>query len=165
MSYIKERTCLMLDFIIYVILVLIIFNNGPILTGFLIGIALLAVIVCLKDINSVHNYISTKSKKETDTIVVVDESKIVFKNNNEHVAYEFEWDYVKYIIISKYCISVISANEENTSFVISIPIDYKEECLRIFEKYNKMDLIVENKKRKKIVIRKDYYDIICIIKE
>lgn len=147
--YIRERIYITIGITVYVIAMILIFDNGPIFNSFIIGFMTLTLFVYIRNIVLTYKYISTRSKKESNATLSINEDKIVFTNNNDHITYECLWNNVKYILISKYCISFIPINNEVVGFLISIPIDYKNDCFKLFNEYKKIDLIIETEKRKK----------------
>lgn len=143
--YIRERIYITIAIIVYVVSCIFIFNNGPVFNWFIIGLLFLAIVLCLRDIISASKYISKRSKEKSDAVLTINEDKVIFKNNKMHVTYECQWEDIKYILISKNCISFMPRTID-VGFLISIPIDYKEECIKLLEKYNKQDLIKYNRK-------------------
>lgn len=143
--YARERIYIILGISAFIIITLLIFNIGLAFNCFFIGFLFLAIIVYLKDIFLAHKYISSRSKREANAILIIDDEKIVFTNNNDHITYECKWEDIKFILVSKYSISFIPISNENVRFLISVPIDYKNACFELFEKYKKMELVTENK--------------------
>lgn len=143
LPYVRERIYITIALIAYFVFCIVIFDNGHIFNWFIMGLMFLAVILLLRDIIIASKYISKRSKETSNSILTIDEDKVILKNNNMHVTYECTWENIKYILISKNCVSFIPINKE-VGFLISIPIDYKDECLKLLEKYNKSNLIKKN---------------------
>ena len=148
LPYIKERIYLMIAIIIWLILWITLFHVDPIINWFIIGIVLMAIIINLKTVISATNYITERSKEDSDSELIIDDKKVILKNNHNHITYECDWEKIKYILISKNSISFLPINKE-VGFLISIPIDYKEECYKLIEAYNKQNLIRENNNKKR----------------
>ena len=144
--YVRERIYIILALTVYVVSMLIIFKEGMIFNCFVAGFFLFAVIFFLKDIIAVHKYISNETKRDANSVLTIDKEKVTLDNKNNHITYECLWENIKYILISNYCISFVPISRDMSRFIITIPIDYKEECFRLLEKYNKMDLVINNKK-------------------
>ncbi len=144
--YVRERIYLTVALTVYVVSMLIIFKEVMLFNCFVAGFFLLAIIFFLKDILAVRKYISTETKRDANSVLIIDKEKVTLDNKNNHITYECLWENIKFILISNYCISFVPISRDTSRFVITIPIDYKKECFNLLEKYNKMDLVINNKK-------------------
>ena len=107
---------------------------------FILGIAIIVMLLYIIRIISEYKAIKDLVKEETDSTLTINKNKVVLKNNLKGVTVELNWKDIKYILLTSNCITFLS----NDNYSIFIPIDYKKECLELIEKYNKKELICEN---------------------
>ena len=55
-----------------------------------------------------------------------------------------KWDSVRYIILNKY--SIVFVPKDNVGVLLSISVKYSDEVLKIIDKYNKNELVIDNRK-------------------
>ena len=100
------------------------------LTGFCIFINIYVIKIYVK----IKSKIKKELNEKVDSIITIDEKKIILKNNNSKITAELEWENIKYILYSKYSITFIPV--DNKYVLIGIPIEYKDELLKAINKYN-----------------------------
>ena len=83
-----------------------------------------------------------KLKNDNGTITV-DFGKDTIKYSNGNEKYDVNWEDIKYIIINKYSICFMHKTIKNV--LIAISTDYVEDVMKVIKKYEKNDLIVDNR--------------------
>lgn len=145
-GYITEKIYITIAVIVYVSLMLIIFKNPLWFNCLIIGFTIMAIIVYLKDIIMASKIIKDSCKEESDSVLSMDSKMISLINNKEKVTYYLNIEDLKLILITENCISFLP-KESTKGHIIIIPIDYEEECYKLLEKYNKKNLIFNQKKK------------------
>lgn len=118
-------------------------NNDQTVNFFVAGIMLMVIVICVKDIVIAYNYINRRSKEKSNSTITINKNEVVLQNLNDNITYKCNFDKIKYILITKNCISFLPINKE-VGFLISIPIDFKDECLELLKHYDKIELVIDN---------------------
>ena len=116
----------------------------PILIGISFTLLILKVgkfIVYIKNLNKASNF-------KSNSILTIDEEKIHLNKVDANIKSSVKWETIKIILITNNCI-VFMGNLNNIEQVnsIIIPSYYKEEVMEALKKYNKLDLIIYNKRQ------------------
>ena len=131
---------------IFLFLVLYLNNNTIINLIFLIIIILLFELFLIAYF-FMRLHLKISSKEHIDSFIDVDEDKIVYssKKNNCLTLITIYWDNIEYVLINKRSIFFLTKTKELSCF--SCSIDYKDKIIKMIDKYDKCDLVVDNTKR------------------
>lgn len=107
--------------------------------------ALICFIIILIRYKKVNKIIKETSQKDSNSELYIDDKIIRLINHNTGLTIENKWENIDLVLFSKYSISFIDSNRMNP--VISIPINCKEECIKILENYSIDIPVFEEKER------------------
>ena len=93
------------------------------------------------------NYKLKEFLKHNNSLIKIDESGI--ENTEEkQVTTKLYWEAIEYVIINKYSICILPKNF--AYFAIFINITAKKQVLEALTKYNKLDLLIDNRDKYKL---------------
>ena len=90
------------------------------------------------------NYKLKEYMKHNDTSIIIDEIGIESKEENASSS-KLYWEAIEYVIINKYSICILPKNFAH--FVIFINITAKKQVLEAITKYNKLDILIDNRNK------------------
>ena len=99
-------------------------------------IILLYGLMLLKIKNNIKLYLNSKGS----TTIIIDEDGIKKSCDRDDIL--LKWCNVAYVIINKYSICFIP--KELPSFLLGIPIEYKDKIVKGIEKYDKTSILIDN---------------------
>lgn len=123
------------------------FNKTNIVFPVFIGISFALIILKIVRLIIYIKNLNKSSKINPDSILTIDEEKIELNNLSSNIKSFMKWEVIKMVLITDNCI-VFMGKLNNIKQVnsIIIPIDYKNEVINALEKYNKLDLLIYNKR-------------------
>ena len=90
------------------------------------------------------NYKLKEYMKHNDTSIIIDEIGIESKEENASSS-KLYWEAIEYVIINKYSICILPKNFAH--FAIFINITAKKQVLEAITKYNKLDILIDNRNK------------------
>ena len=128
-------------YIVYLIIIGIIYLFISVETyPFILIFILSMVIILFIYLVFIFKYIKKLTENNNSSILKIDKNEIGLYKSKESVI--INYDNIKYILISKYTISILPNN--NSMLLISIPIEYKNEVIEALQKSGNNDLIIDN---------------------
>ena len=131
-SFLKEQIYIVSALTLYIVLILYWSRLDTKIFSFILGIYFITLVVYIKRYISAYKFISKKGEEETDSFITINKENVIFRNNKTKVTFEFSWEDIKYILLTENCISFLPTTIEKT-FMIVIPIDYKDEFLKLIK--------------------------------
>ena len=83
-------------------------------------------------------------KEQVDSVINVDDKKIIYssKKTNYSRKITIPWDSIKYVLFNKY--SIYFFPKEKNTFSFACSIKYKDKIIKMLDKFDKNNLIVDN---------------------
>ena len=115
----------------------------PILIGISSGLLIFKIIRFIIYTKNLNN----SSKINSNSILTIDEDKVELNKVSANIKSFVKWETIKMILITNNCIVFMGElnNIKQVNYLI-IPRDYENEVMEGLKKYNKLDLVIYNKR-------------------
>lgn len=115
----------------------------PILIGIVASLTILKISRFIVYNNSLNNY----SKIESNSILTIDAEKVELDKKSANIKSFMDWNRIKKILITNNCIVFMGDLKDiKNVYTIIIPRDYESEVMDALKKYNKLDLVIYNRR-------------------
>lgn len=149
---VRISTRLIINILILVIYLILLslytyFYNTNIVFPILIGIIASLTILKISRFIVYNNSLNKLSKIDSKSELIIDEEKVLLNKSALNISFYINWKEIKNVLITNNCI-VFMKNTFNVKEInsIIIPSYYENEVIDALKKYNKLDLVIYNKR-------------------
>ena len=149
---VRISTRLIINILILVIYLILLslytfFYNTNIVFPILIGIIASLTILKISRFIIYNNSLNKLAIINSNSELIIDEKKLTLNKKASNISCYIEWNNIKNILITNNCIVFMKNSFSKRDFnSIIIPRDYESEVINALETYNKIDLVIYNKR-------------------